>query len=48
MVDFDVDNNVLVVEVDNCVNVDGVVVRAAHRLLPTLPTVLVARILSIR
>ena len=43
LVDFDaeVDNNAVVVEVD----VDGEVVSAAHRLLPTRPTVLVARIL---
>jgi len=33
-------------DVDNCKGVDGEVVRAAHKLLPTLPTVLVARILS--
>ena len=45
MVDFGV---IAVVDsdVDNCKDVDdGEVVRAAHKLLPTLPTVLVARIL---
>ena len=36
----------MVLEVDNCDVVDGEVVRAAHKLLPTLPTVLVARIIS--
>ena len=48
MVDFDV----FAVEVDdgvddNCEDADGEVVRAAHKLLPTLPTVLVARILLV-
>ena len=41
--------DIIAVEVDdgddNCEGVDGEVVRAAHKLLPTLPTVLVARIL---
>ena len=50
MVDFDI----IAVEVeegvaiDNCDGVDGDVVRAAHKLLPTLPTVLVARILLVK
>ena len=46
MVDFDtIAVEVGDSDVDDCEVVGGEVVRAAHKLLPTLPTVLVARIL---